>query len=205
MVPITKNIRVIDEQGNEYEATYPKRAKGLIKSGRARFINDDVICLACPPDNINLEDIIMNNDNKNIFNETMNGDHVFKIETPIESPVENTWEYALKQIEKITNDTKELRELHDLIGEATELEHDTIVELVSVMLERELTNRRLIEFYQNMYNDLKPANDPHKKSDNLLIGLVHRKIEAMDPAMDMEDFADQIRTLNDLFNDIIGE
>ena len=32
-IPIQKNITVIDEQGNIYEATYPKRAKGLVKNG----------------------------------------------------------------------------------------------------------------------------------------------------------------------------
>lgn len=26
-----KNIIVVDEEGNEYEATYPKKAKGLVK------------------------------------------------------------------------------------------------------------------------------------------------------------------------------
>ena len=50
-----KNIIVVDEQGNEYEATYPKRAKGLVKNGRARFIDEHTICLACPP-NTELED-----------------------------------------------------------------------------------------------------------------------------------------------------
>ena len=49
MTPIEKNIIVVDELGNEYEATYPKRAKGLVKNGRARFIDDNKICLACPP------------------------------------------------------------------------------------------------------------------------------------------------------------
>ena len=44
-----KNILVVDEQGNEYEATWPKRAKGLVKSGRARFVEENKICLACPP------------------------------------------------------------------------------------------------------------------------------------------------------------
>ena len=29
-----KNIIVVDEQGNEIGATYPKRAKGLVKKGR---------------------------------------------------------------------------------------------------------------------------------------------------------------------------
>ena len=32
---------VVDEQGNEYEATYPKRAKGLVKKGRARFVEEN--------------------------------------------------------------------------------------------------------------------------------------------------------------------
>ena len=48
--PIEKNVIVVDEQGNEYEATYPKRAKGLVKNGRARFVSENKICLACPPD-----------------------------------------------------------------------------------------------------------------------------------------------------------
>ena len=50
-----KNVAVVDEFGNEYEATYPKRAKGLVKNGRARFVDENKICLACPP-NKKLED-----------------------------------------------------------------------------------------------------------------------------------------------------
>lgn len=46
---MTKNIEVVDEQGNVYGATYPKRAKGLVKNGRARFVGNNRICLACPP------------------------------------------------------------------------------------------------------------------------------------------------------------
>ena len=42
--PIEKNVIVVDEQGNEYEATYPKRARGLVKNGRARFIGENKIC-----------------------------------------------------------------------------------------------------------------------------------------------------------------
>ena len=45
MTPIEKNIIVVDEQGKTYEATYPKRAKGLVKNGRARFIDENKICL----------------------------------------------------------------------------------------------------------------------------------------------------------------
>lgn len=56
MIPITKNIIVIDEQGQEYEKTYPKRAKSLVKKGRAYFLEDNKICLICPPSIIHLED-----------------------------------------------------------------------------------------------------------------------------------------------------
>lgn len=47
MTPIEKNIIVVDEQGREYEATYLKRAKGLVKNGKARFVDENKICLAC--------------------------------------------------------------------------------------------------------------------------------------------------------------
>ncbi|MGN1345482.1 MAG: hypothetical protein ACI4V1_01745, partial [Eubacteriales bacterium] len=57
---MTKNesIRVFDEIGNEIGQTYPRRAQGLLKKGRARFLSDDAIVLtdgknknteACPP------------------------------------------------------------------------------------------------------------------------------------------------------------
>lgn len=51
MTPIEKNIRVVDEAGKEYEPTWPKRAEGLVKHGRARFIDDEksVLCLSRPP------------------------------------------------------------------------------------------------------------------------------------------------------------
>ena len=40
-------IRVFDESGNEVNPTYPKRARGLVKQGRARWADDadDVIVL----------------------------------------------------------------------------------------------------------------------------------------------------------------
>ncbi|MGN0181722.1 MAG: hypothetical protein ACI4DP_04830 [Candidatus Ornithomonoglobus sp.] len=42
---MTKNITVIDENGNIVGSTYPKRADGLVKKGRARWISDTAVCL----------------------------------------------------------------------------------------------------------------------------------------------------------------
>ena len=55
VIPMAKNIIVVDGQGNEYGATWPKRARGLVRNGRARFLSENKICLACPPE-IDLED-----------------------------------------------------------------------------------------------------------------------------------------------------
>ena len=54
-----KNVAVTDEQGKVYEPTYLRRAKGLVKKGRARWAGPDAICLTCPPSE-NKEDTLMN-------------------------------------------------------------------------------------------------------------------------------------------------
>ena len=43
---MTKNVTVTDEHGNYIGVTYPKRAKGLIKNGRALFVDDCTIRLS---------------------------------------------------------------------------------------------------------------------------------------------------------------
>lgn len=59
---MTKNVNVVDDLGNRYVPTYAKRAKGLVKNGRARWVDENTICLACPPDELNLEDTKMKNE-----------------------------------------------------------------------------------------------------------------------------------------------
>lgn len=47
-----KNVTILDLLGNMIGTTYPKRAKGLVKSGRACLIDGETVQLitACPPD-----------------------------------------------------------------------------------------------------------------------------------------------------------
>lgn len=60
-IPIEKNIIVADENGFEIGRTYPKRAKGLIKNGRAEAVDDRTIRIlsAHAPPYINTEELIM--------------------------------------------------------------------------------------------------------------------------------------------------
>ena len=153
MTPITKNIFVVDEQGNQYEATYPKRAKGLVKNGRARFIDEQTICLACPP-HIKTEDNIMSE-----YKETAHN----TIAEPA-TPTKYTIEYILEQLEKIA-DTSYLNEVNRLISDSTEgkLFRDSQVLLLGKMIEsREQTNQKLIALYEEMYRDLQSANAKEK-------------------------------------------
>lgn len=82
---MTKNIAVIDEQGNQYEATYLKRAKGLVKSGRARFVDEKTICLARPPDKSEDKTMSENMGSKNYSSEDLNARNLNAEKTNLES------------------------------------------------------------------------------------------------------------------------
>lgn len=65
MIPIAKNVIVTDEFDNRIGLTYPKRARGLIKNGRAEYVSDDRIRLLkgahAPSANNDTEDFKMSN------------------------------------------------------------------------------------------------------------------------------------------------
>lgn len=157
MTPIEKNIIVVDEQGNEYEATYPKRAKGLVKSGRARFVDENKICLACPP-NFDLEDKKMT--------EEIKTESICNIE------------YILSQIAKIQEQTEYLNIALEKLSQMGDGEScapgspgniqgqakaQAIADIVRC---RETTNQQILSLYEKMYDDLKPDNR-NKKLDVL--------------------------------------
>ena len=150
MTPIEKNIIVVDEQGNEYEATYPKRAKGLVKSGRARFVDENKICLACPP-NFDLEDKKMTEERKT--------ESIYNIE------------YILSQIAKIQEQTEflnialeKLSQMGD--GEGNIQGQAKAQAFADIVRCRETTNQKMLSLYEKMYDDLKPDNR-NKKLDVL--------------------------------------
>ena len=142
-----KNIIVVDEQGNKYEATYPKRAKGLVKNGRARFVDEYTICLACPP-NKKLEDSTMSENTietvQNLQNE--------QIPNPL------TIEYPLRKIDEIAKDQEYLMKA---IAALKDNEDGQAV--CRIVTARETTNQKLIAFYEKMYDDLSGRNEGSTK------------------------------------------
>ena len=181
-----KTVRVLDEAGHEYEATYIKRAKGLVKHGRARFADDSqtVIILACPPNqNMILEDNTMNKQNNNIEVTENTGAEAY------------TYEYALKQIELLTN---QVDHIHLAISELGHLENEgtpcggsakSVAEgIADVVRCRETTAQKLIDFYAKMYEDLKPRSQAQAASRVEFMEWVRSCIAASEPGIDLPDF-----------------
>ena len=139
-----KNVRVVDEQGNEYEATYPKRAKGLVKNGRARFIDEHTICLACPPDKMNdyLEE------NKMEENKTLTVREIFDAIGQIRSETAYL-NNALSTLSEIPcHGTGHPGSPGDVGAQAKAKAIEEII------VSREDTNQQMLAFYQKMYDDI---------------------------------------------------
>ena len=147
MTPIEKNIIVVDEQGNEYEATYPKRAKGLVKNGRARFVDENKICLACPPDKILEEEKMSNNINKNqVFNQ------IVELQKNLES-----LDKVLFKIQCV-NDSQSSVELEDgnhmLLDYMPEVALEKVKTIREIVMSREQTINAMLDFYLKLYQKL---------------------------------------------------
>ena len=147
VTPIEKNIIVVDEQGNEYEATYPKRAKGLVKNGRARFVDENKICLACPPDKILEEEKMSNNTNE------LTAKEIFAQITLLQKQL--TDENAIPLFHLSDAVTAIARTEED--ADATVGTEQQITDVCSVFKARETTLLKLLEMYEKMYADIQIA------------------------------------------------
>lgn len=133
-----KTVRVIDGQGNLLEATYPKRAKGLVKHGRARFVDEQTICLTCPP-NRSLEEPKMSEEYQGAF--TLNPVEILKRIDEIQHDDAYIMQ-ALETLEKIpSNYSENPGAPEDVAGKA---KAEAIVEIAH---DRTEFNQKLLDFY----------------------------------------------------------
>lgn len=182
---MTKNIIVVDSQGKKCGATYLKRAKGLVKQGRARFLAQNMLCLACPPDQ-DLEDNMMSEQTNEI------------IEKENRTEDKYSMEYCLTQIEHLAHQTDYLDQA---ILELKQLDSDPFcghkaAAISDVIKSRETTNQQLINFYMNMYDDLKtpaPVDAITHKAH-----LQEQLLKVMENTLENNDFS--AKEVSDLFN-----
>ena len=150
-----KNIEVVDEAGNVYEPTWPKRAKGLVKNGRARFVEENRICLACPPDT-KTEDEYMSN---SIFGEMTVADILTRINNVI-----NQTGYITSAFESLVKmgdgDSGDCGAPGNIMGKA---KAEAVAEVVRV---RETTNQQILRLYEKMYDDMIRSSGLAKQPEN---------------------------------------
>lgn len=122
---MTKNVTVLDENGNILGTTFEKRAEGLIKKGRARRVSDTEICLA---------------PSASITEENMSE--------------ELTLGYVLAKIDEIAKSMDYVHESIKEIGQsaADPMKAQSLADVVGY---RETTNQQLLRLYEKMYDDLK--------------------------------------------------
>ena len=208
-----KTVQVTDEAGNRYEATYPKRAKGLVKHGRARFTDESQteIILTCPPNhNLILEDKTMTeqiNNTQATENENMSVETVVAETVTIEStlPEKNPGELTAKEIfDQIVNLQRQMMDssynalyrLTEAINgicsddcfESDESRCDAINSVSTAFYMREETYKQMLNFYQQTYSDLKPHNEVKHAERAEFMQWVRDCIAASEPGIDLPDF-----------------
>ena len=157
-----KTVQVTDEAGNRYEATYPKRAKGLVKHGRARFTDESQteIILTCPPNqNLILEDHTMT--------EQMNNTQVTENENVV----------IEKRVPQLT-----AKEIFDQI---VALQNSIPSEYTDPV--REQTYQQMLNMYRHMYDDLCSNQKTEQTCDKIeMISRVFKDYAAFISDSDMD-------------------
>ena len=204
--PASLKIEVVDSSGKIIGRTYEKRAKGLVKKGRARFTDENRITL------LPSEDAHEYTDTEGYkMDERINTENIENIS---EENGQYTIESVMQCMKKILDDTQYIK---DAIFNVTEIPSGDAgdcgspgdiagkakAEAISTIVrERENTNQKLIDFYNKVYNDLKAqqfsASDVEKKIQLL------NTLSAM-PGIHSDDFEDNLTDrVKDLVSSIIG-
>lgn len=218
-----KNVIVVDEHGKKYGTTYLKRAKGLVRQGRARFLTQNMLCLACPPNHESDNDCAESNFSVQqicadaqicgasaAWRDNMSDQAIEYKDMDTENVEENTAAdniavqdrysiaYCLEQIERIGQQTEYLNQV---ISELRQLENDSsggqkAMALGNIVEHRETTNQQMLRFYEKMYDDLKGP----VKADPLAqkVHLQEQLIKVMENTLENSDFSED--KVSDMFN-----
>jgi len=155
---MTKNVNVVDDLGNRYVPTYAKRAKGLVKNGRARWVDENTICLACPPDDMNLEDAKMENKInpiEGIVVDTQKAEQASARNGVTVMDILERMDKIIAHQDDLWNIVSEIREIP--VNESPEggLDGQARAQAIeSIVCNREANNERMLKMLDKMYDDM---------------------------------------------------
>ena len=210
--------------GNEREPTWPKRAEGLVKKGRAYRLAEDHICLTgeSTPDNrdrqsdhaengiLDRQTEVRSSDRERQVSEEYTMDAQERNNEIAETAQQTAdWSklnisYVLDRIEAVRRDTEYLQKTIEALdnmavgqGPGDVAGEEKAKALADVVRCRETTNQKLLDLYTKMYDDLKPVQD--KPTDNIrlkVLEMVDRIAMDGDPT-NLEILLERVESLCD--------
>jgi len=177
-----RSIAVVDSSGKYYAPTYPRRARGLIKAGRARWSDNrkKKICLTVDPAQYEEVHTMNENDKYNQYDNDGNliaaAPFTEEANGAMPEQGELSIRYILEQMEKIRTDNTHLHKaLEEVIrihphppsvSGGQDLASKAMAEAIqNIVTSRETTNQKLLAMYEVMYDDIKPPQSKAKSHD----------------------------------------
>ncbi len=190
-IPIEKNVIVVDKTGKAYESTWLKRANGLVKNGRARWLDERTICLACPP--IQTEDTIMEE----------------KKEPAIpESGL--TLEKLLERMDALRSEMQDLAQTIHIVDGLPE-SPDAMARSKAIgdmFVEREKTLRQQLSFLERIYTDRFSTSSETEKTERTR--MILDKMNDIIPCFDYSEEDNEgnlkaLQVITALYNDLLKQ
>ncbi len=206
MIPIEKNIIVVDENGTVFESTWLKRANGLVKKGRARWLDEQTICLACPPEQMEDNEMETNKQTETVAErsaETAN----------VKQSCGLTVEGLLDQMDAIRKEMLSMKDLAStmeaIANQGGEDDAGHIAEATSqAFIARETTCQKQLAFLEKVYKDYFSA-----PSEEMKTARTHMILESMNDVIPSLDYSDEngegsveaLKVLRELYNDLLKQ
>jgi len=208
MIPIEKNIIVVDENGTVFESTWLKRANGLVKKGRARWLDEKTICLACPPEP--MED----NEMENMKQTVTVAERIADTEStkqPKSRLGDLTIEGLLDRMDTIRKEMLFMNELlstmENITNQGGEDDAGHIAEATSqAFIARETTCQQQLRFLEKIYNDHFSA--PSEEAKTARTRMILDNMNDVIPALDYSDengngSIEALKVLKELYSDLL--
>lgn len=147
--PMTKNITVSNINNQTLGLTYNRRAKQLVKKGRAKWIDEKSIQLeACPP--YNKEDYNMSEDTNMVYNE-INTDEARQV---------NNLDECVKILQKMSNETTNLTVALDALNCLPEDQRTgALKDIYAIVEQTETTKRQIVTAIDSFFKITREQDD----------------------------------------------
>ncbi len=207
MIPIEKNIIVVDENGTVFESTWLKRANGLVKKGRARWLEERTICLACPPEKT--ED----NKMENVRQTETATEPVTAAGNAKQAGTGLTIEDLLDRMDAIREEMLSMKELlksmEVIANQGGEDDAGHIAEATGqAFVARETTCQQQLGFLEKIYDDHFSAPSEEAKTER--IRMILGNMDNVIPSLDYSDengsgSVEALRVIKDLYSDLLKQ